>query len=326
VILVTGATGFVGSHLVDSLLARGDRVRVIARGTSNLRWIEGKPVEIVRADLGDRAALADAVRDVRAILHFGGRISAFSERDFMDANAGGTENLARAFLADAPEKTGRLFLYCSSLAAGGPGRVDESIPPRPISAYGRSKLEGERRALAILDGRARVVIFRPPAVYGPRDEAILKFLRLVARGWVLRPGPPGARFSLIHVRSLVQATMRAIDSETARGVYYVSDDRPCSWEDIGALAARILGVRVKTFGPPLPFTYMVTAGCEAVARITRKPPLLSFDKVREVREPLWVCDPGKARRDFGYSPGTDLDQGIEETVRWYRDNKWLRVD
>jgi len=335
VILVTGATGFVGSHLVDRVLARGERVRILMRGTSNLRWIEGKPVERARADLSDRAALREAVRGARMVLHFGGRISARTEGDFIEANAAGTENLARAFLDDAPDDTDRLFLYCSSLAAGGPARdatrvplphVREDDPPRPVSAYGQSKLEGERRLMAVLAGRTRVVILRPPAVFGPRDRGILKILRNVQQGWILDPTKPGALFSLISVGSLVEATVLALDSPAARGVYYLSDGSPLTWQDIGYLAARILGVRVRVIRFPIPLTLLITAGLETIARMTGRAPLLSLDKIRELRQSCWVCVPEKARREFGFVPSADLEGSFEETIRWYRGEGWLRSE
>ncbi len=321
-ILVTGATGFVGSHLVDRLLERGERVRILVRPTSNVRWIEGKPIERTAADLRDPGALEAAVRGVRAVLHFGGRISASRERDYMESNAEGTGNLARAFLESAPP--GGTFIYCSSLAAGGPGLpAREDDPPHPVSAYGRSKLQGEHRLREILDGRSRVVILRPAAVYGPRDRSILTFFRLVERGWIIVPTPPGAVFSLIDVGSVVDATIRVLDSPAALGIYYLGDGQSHTWDDVGTEAARALGVRARRIRIPFPLTFLATAGNEAVCRISGRPPLLSFDKIREIRQMSWVCASDRASADFGFHPLRDLRAGFEETVHWYRRAGWL---
>ncbi|MBD3161042.1 MAG: NAD-dependent epimerase/dehydratase family protein, partial [Candidatus Eisenbacteria bacterium] len=217
-ILVTGATGFVGSHVVDRLLEAGRTVRVTVRARSNLRWLEGKAIEPVEADLRDPARVQKAVEGTAAVLHFGGRIRGRRDQFFAD-NAVATSCLAEAFAAQAPANGTGLFLYCSSLAAGGPARdrsrglhpyVVEDDPPRPVSPYGESKLEGERR-LAAIEGRARIVIFRPPAIYGPRDEAILRFFRLIERGWLLLPRGRRARFSILHVSDLADATVRALE-------------------------------------------------------------------------------------------------------------------
>lgn len=332
-VLVTGASGFVGSHVVDALLRRGERVRVLVRGTSNLRWLQGKPVELARAGLDDPAALRGALRDVQTVLHFGGRISAPSERAFRLANAVGTENLGRAFAGSLDSGAGGTFLYCSSLAAGGPAgsrhpepypHVREEDPPQPVSAYGRSKLEGERRLPGALAGRARLVILRPSAVYGPRDEGVLFFLRTVERGWIPIPARRGATLSLIDVWGLVDATLRALDLQAAQGIYYVSDGLAHTWDDVGVIAARVLGVRARPLRMPYPITWLATLGLEGIGRLRGRAPILSFDKMREVRQSSWVSIPDRARMDLGFTPMTDLEKGFEETVRWYRKAGWLR--
>jgi len=231
-ILVTGATGFVGSHVVDRLLETGARVRVTVRATSNLRWLEGKSIECVEADLRNPEQLRSAVSGTRAVIHFGGKIRVRAKSEFMAANAVGTEVLARAFAAEAPKDGSGLFLYCSSLAAGGPApeterfpfpHIREEDPPRPVSPYGESKLEGEHR-LQALEGRARIVIFRPPAVYGPRDTGVFKFFRWLDKGLLVRPGREDASFSLIHVHDLAEATVMALENSRVRGLFYLYRD------------------------------------------------------------------------------------------------------
>jgi nucleoside-diphosphate-sugar epimerase len=152
---------------------------------------------------------------------------------------------------------------------------------------------------------------------------MLKFFRIVERGWIPIPTKRGAVFSLIDVQGLVDATLRALDLQAAQGVYYVSDGLSHTWEDIGALAARVMGVRARHVRVPYPVTWLATLGLEVIARIGGGAPLLSFDKLREMREVSWVCVPDRARRDFGFHPGTDIEKGFEETVRWYREIGWL---
>jgi nucleoside-diphosphate-sugar epimerase len=332
-VLVTGATGFVGSHVVDRLLAAGKPVRAIVRPTSNLRWLEGKPVERVVADLRDPSSLRQAVEGTTAVLHFGADIKAASAQAFLRSNADGTQRLAEAFASAAPADGSGLFLYCSSTAAGGPAppedrrpfrHVREDDPPGPVSAYGVSKLEGERR-LASLDGRARVVVFRPPPVYGPRDPAILRYFRTIQAGWLVLPSQKSATFSLIHVQDLAHAAVLALENPAARGLYYLSDGQAHSWQSVGRRSVQVLGAKARTLRVPIFVTAIVAAGAEIGGRLTGRPPLVGFGKVRELRQPCWVCLPDKATREFGFFPQVPMERGIEETIRWYLNQGWLRA-
>ena len=331
-IFVTGATGFVGSHLVDRLLERGYRVRALVRRTSNLRWLEGKPVERVLMDPRDRSGLRSALEGVGAVMHFAGRIRARVRREFFEANADVTESIAAAFRETAP--AGAVFLHCSSVAASGPApvgppastpRISEDDPPRPVSDYGESKLEGERR-LEVLRDHARTIIFRPPAVYGPRDEAVLVLLRWAQRGWFPIPARKGATFSMIHVSDLVDAALAALESPRARGIYTLGDGEVHRWEDVGETVARIFGRRLRAIRIPIGAAWLAAAAGEGLAALGGPAPLISFGKVREMRERSWVCLADKAVRDFGFHPRVREMEGMEETIRWYRAQGWLRSD
>lgn len=331
-VLITGATGFVGSHVMDRFLAAGMRVRVLVRSTSNPRWLEGKAVSRVVADLRDPASLDAAVAGTTAVLHFGGEIRSRDARGFLLANVEGTRALAAAFSRSLPPGSRGVFVYCSSLAAGGPAPdltrtpvpfVCEDDPPAPVSDYGWSKLEGER-ALDVLDEKARIVILRPPAVYGPRDPSILRFFQWIARGVLLMPARGGNHLSLIHVSDLAEAAFLSAQDQRARGAYYVSDGKVHTWEDVGTLAAGLIGVKVRTVRIPMTASWLVAALGELGARLGAGAPLLSFGKVREMRQKSWVCCHERATRDFGFSPRIGLREGLEETIRWYRNSGWLR--
>lgn len=329
---MTGGTGFAGSHAIDALLGHGIRVRAIVRATSDLRWIEGKEIETIQTDLDDPAGLRRAAEGCRAVLHFAGLTRARSIDEFHRANAAGTATLAKAFLDVASPARGAVFIYVSSLAAGGAAPLEErhpfphireSDPSIPVSPYGRSKLQGERE-LETIAQRMRTVILRPCAVYGPRDRDILRFFRWVGRGWVPRPAGGRRYLSLIHARDLARASVEALLHEGARGIYYLSDGSCHSWENLGRLAARVMGVRVPRWCPiPLPVLWVAALVAGGMARLGGKPPLIGTGKVRELRQARWVCLPSLAEAEFGFVPRIDVADGMEETVRWYRSVGWL---
>jgi nucleoside-diphosphate-sugar epimerase len=331
-VLITGGTGFVGSHVVDRFLAAGHPVRALVRTTSSLRWLEGKNVRRIVADLREPRGLDAAVEGVGTILHFGGEIRSRGSADFVRSNAEGTGALARAFARILPDSSKGTFVYCSSLSAGGPAPdlerrpfrfVCEEDPPRPVSDYGWSKLEGERR-LGVLSGKARVVVLRPPAVYGPRDPSVLRLFRWIRRGLLPLPSRGGNLLSLISVMDLAEAAYLSATVAGARGTYYVSDGRVHTWEDVGTLAAEIMGVRARVVRIPSPAAWAIAAFGEIGVRLGAGAPLLSFGKVREMRQKSWVCFHERASRDFGYQPHVKLREGLGETIRWYQDSGWLR--
>lgn len=330
-VLVTGGTGFVGSHLVERLVRRGWRVRLLVRPTSSLRWLEGRPIEYAYGDIRDKASLAGACVGVRGVFHFGGLTRAFSSGEFADANAQGTRNLAKA-LAErgAP---GAFFLYCSSMAAGGPGIPverdpspirTEADPPAPVTPYGRSKLDGEIALREVADAhtRFRYVILRPPAVYGPRDDALVAIFRLIRHGILPMPRGVAPRLSLIYVEDLVEAALKAVDAG-ARGTYYVSDGDEYSWSEVAELAAQLMAVQVRTIRVSRFAANLAASVAEAWGAVARTPAVFSRSKVEDLWQAHWVCLPEKARREWGFDPRFSLARGLEETLNWYRLNQWL---
>ncbi|HEY6572035.1 MAG TPA: NAD(P)-dependent oxidoreductase, partial [Candidatus Eisenbacteria bacterium] len=279
--VVTGASGFVGSHIADELLRRGARVRCILRRSSSRRWLEGKPLEIVVAPLEDAAALAEAVSGAAWIVHAAGLTSARSAAEFHEANVAGTERMLRAALTVGPGL--RRFLLISSQAAAGPSLdgmpVSEAHPPRPVSAYGDSKLRSEELVLQ-MRSRLPVCSIRPPAVYGPRDEATLKLFVAVKRH--LQPVlHRGGKFSLVHVEDLARACGLALEDDRAAGeIFFVAEPDATDYDQMGKVAKRALGTWAVRFEPP---SWLLSAGAlagEAIGALTNRPPFLSRQKLR----------------------------------------------
>jgi nucleoside-diphosphate-sugar epimerase len=323
--LVTGANGFVGSHLVSALLNEGARVRCLVRRTSDLRWIRELPVELVTGELSDRPSLLHAVSGVQRIYHLGGVTRAGSRESYFRANAGGTENLLSAALEAAPGIA--KFVYISSLAAAGPSRtgdpVREDMEPNPLSWYGMSKLEAEKICLSYSD-RLPVSILRPPPVYGPRDTDFLMYFRMISRrispalGWRARYA------SLVYVDDLVQACLIAGRHPDSRGrIFFVISDECVSYAELAAAVAGAMGRKVFTVHVPMAALSIAAAFQEAVSRVTRQTSLLNFQKVREFRERRWVCSGESIRKVIGFEPGFSSLAGIPLTVEWYRREGWM---
>jgi nucleoside-diphosphate-sugar epimerase len=321
---VTGASGFVGSHIVDELLRDGTRVRCLLRPGSSTRWLEGKPVEIVRLELGDLARLAEAVRDVHWIVHAAGLTHARSAAEFHAVNVGGTERMLRAAL----DSSGSLerFLLVSSQAAAGPSvdgtPVMETDLPTPVSPYGVTKLRAEELTL-LLKGRLPVVSIRPPAVYGPRDDALLKVFRLVKRH-VLPMLRPGGRFTLVHAEDLARAVRLALEDPSAAGqVYFVGEPEITDYEEFGACVTRALDTWATPFRPPGLVLQAAAVAGELWGAVRGKPPLLSRQKLREITAGDWICSSTKIRTQLGWVPRIHLEEGLRGTAAWYREAGWV---
>jgi nucleoside-diphosphate-sugar epimerase len=322
--LVTGASGFVGGHLVEALVARGWTARCLMRPASSARWLPPS-VEIAGGDVADGtpagvAALERAVRGTSVVFHLAAVTSARTDEDYLRVNARGTERLAGVIARVAPDAA---LVLCSSLAAAGPppsGRpAREGEPEHPVSAYGRSKLAAER---ALARAAVRSVIVRPSAVYGPRDVDILAAFRLAARGLALRLAPPGQRLSMIHARDLAAGLVTAAERD-ARGVYYMSDGVVHAWEGIIAALGDAVGRRPRIVAVPHAVVSLAAHADRTLARLMRRKPLLTPDRARELAEPEWTCDDTRARLELGYTSPTALADGFRETAEWYRAHGWL---
>jgi nucleoside-diphosphate-sugar epimerase len=323
--LVTGATGFVGSHLVDQLLERGQSVRCLVRKSSNLKYLKHPKIDFAYGGLDESTDWNAALADVDIVYHVAGLTFARRSKDYYEVNHRGTE----AVLAAALKHRGQIrkFVYISSLAAVGPGHdgrpVDEDTTPAPITPYGRSKLMGEEAARAIGD-LLPVTIVRPPAVYGPRDYALYELFKSIARGLAPTIGRRDKLISLVHADDLARGIILAGESEASTGrAYFISSDEVYSLKEMTALLARIFERRVRTIAIPRSLAYFVATAAEAATAISRKPPVINRDKVRDLSQLCWGCSIDRATRELGYSQQIPLEAGFRETIDWYRREGWL---
>lgn len=322
--LVTGASGFVGSHIVDDLLRRGVRVRCLLRPTSSRRWLEGKPVECTEGDVRDTEGLDDAVRGAAWIVHAAGLTHARTAAEFHEANSRGTENILAAAMRAGPAL--RRFVYISSQAAVGPScdghPIAEDAAPRPVSPYGKSKLDGEGLVMGAAN-RIPVVTIRPPTVYGPREEALYKFFRSVK--YHVRPHLGKARrFSVVYATDHARAVWESLNQDRAVGeIYFVGGPDITDYEEMGSTILRAMGTwAIRVPIPRIALQAGALAG-EALGVLTRRAPFFSREKFREITAGEWIVSSAKIRAHLGWAPEVPLEEGVRRTAAWYREAGWV---
>jgi dihydroflavonol-4-reductase len=324
-VLVTGSNGFIGSHAVETLLRRGYGVRCLVRRDSDRTWLKGLDVDFHTGELGDPASLETAIEGADWILHLAGRTKASSRETFFRANADGTANLLRAAVK---ARSGiRRFVYVSSIAAAGPDSgekpLTEDDPPRPVTWYGESKLEGERIAASYGD-RIPVTIIRPPVVFGPRDPDVLSFFRSVRSGFIPRLGGKDSWTGFVYVDDLVRGLVMAAESETASGrTYYLATEGALSWTGFGRMIAECLGKTAHCVPVPLTLLVAILLLNEAAGRLRGKTGILNLQKYPEYRNRFWRCDASRAERELGFRPAIRMEDAVARTSQWYREAGWL---
>jgi len=336
---VTGASGFIGGHLVETLLDRGCEVRCLVRPTTLGPHLRRPGIVRIDGTLTDPASYREAIAGCDAVFHLAGVVSAVPPVTMLRTNGGGTRRLADACAAlPTPPR----LVHVSSLAAAGPppaGRAfrDETDPALPISIYGRSKRDGEL-ALERRAGRLPVTIVRPGVVYGPGDTQGSQLFRMIRRtGLHIVVGFRTPPLSLVHVEDLVTllvaaaergetltAPNGAADSVGSRGYYLACDDRehPTYWQ-FGRRVAAALGCGVVVWPLWRWVGRSVGGATELAGRFSGQPSLLSRDKIREATVASWACSAAKAHSQLGFRPPLPLDARLRQTAEWFREHGWL---
>ena len=319
--LVTGANGFIGSHLVDQLLAAGCTVHGLVRESSNLKWLDASQVHLQKVDLARPDFIVPAMEELDYVFHCAGLTKAKSRSGYFQVNATACSNLYE----QCKKRGGRIkgIVHLSSLAATGPSPqgnlVDETTPCRPVTFYGQSKLAGEEIALS---QSLPVTVIRPPVVYGPREENFFTFIKLIQKGWGLQIGKAGKELSLIYVADLVQAMLQACHP-SRQASYFVTDGRVHAWDQVAKECARIMNVRIRTLKVPEGALTPVALFFELLARFSSKPALFDRQRMIDIRQSSWSASPAKFFKEFDFEPQYELSRGLTETINWYQQEKWL---
>jgi len=349
--LVTGANGFIGSHLIEALQDRGDSAFAMVRKTSNTDNLADRTVDFRYGSLGDADALAEAMAGVEVVFHVAGRTAAYSQAELDAANGEGTANV----MAAAKRAGVRRVVLVSSLEGAGASSHElaraEHHAPDPFTRYGRSKLAGEQAAWAARDN-AEVVIVRPPLVYGPRDVDVLQMIQSSNNRVVARPGWTDGHMSAVHVADLVRGILLAADQgktlprgevehvlsgagadyteagdasdPRGQGIYFFEDGGQHSIKSFGHDAARLLGKSAITL--PIPWSIAMASGWgnELLFKMLGKScPAYNSDKAAASFSEGWWCSSARARAELGYEPEYPLERGLEHTIAWLRDRKIL---
>lgn len=323
---ITGGTGFIGSHLVDYLM-RKDGWQIDCLVRNELKWLEGRDVTISKGDLFDLHLLNNRIKECDVIFHSAGVVKAPTFEAFDRGNVEATENLLRVAIKNKIPKV----VILSSLAAAGPSHgapLRESDPMRPVSRYGESKKRMEEMIKRIAaepeTSGTSITVIRPPAVYGPREQDILTIFKMAAKGLCPIIGNDSSTpISMVHVRDLVLGMdLAAKHLHEGLQTYYISGDPPITWEQFRQSAERALGKKVKALRIKPDWVQKIAAGLETVAGVFGAYPVLNREKAKEmVLE--WTCSIEKARTELNFHPKISLDEGVYETIQWYKNHHWI---
>lgn len=309
-VAVTGANGFIGRHLVRTLVEQGWQVRLLLRSDPTVPEWRGCPLQIVAGSLGDAVALERLVEGTNAVIHVAGLIKAATRSDFFRVNRDGTLALAQTVQRIAPQAH---FLHVSSLAAREP----------LLSDYAASKRAGEDAARAVLG--QQVTVLRPPAIYGPGDRETLLFFQLARKRLVPLLGAANARAAMLHVQDLVRLIARLAATAPSGQVLTAADARPdgYGWTEVLRTAADAVGNdRAQLVRAPTSLLRAV-ALIGDLGRLLGSAQMLNSQKLRELQHVDWAVRAGELAQAPGWAPHFDLKTGFADAVSWYRDHGWL---
>ncbi|MBR6436201.1 MAG: NAD-dependent epimerase/dehydratase family protein [Thermoguttaceae bacterium] len=340
---VTGATGFIGSLLVKTLLENGETVRCLVRASSNTERLNGLDVELRQTDFSDIDSLKSGIQGSDIVYHCAGCIKSLHKEEMYQVNCENTKRLAQACLnSDSAPR----FIFVSSLAAGGPMKGkdaplrEEWMTENPVSVYGRSKLAAEME-LRKISPNLPISVIRPPMVLGPGDKCSLKMFQVIQNsGFQLCPGWERKRYTVVFSEDVVKTLILAAEKGTRltdctesgnpensyqSGIYFVARDENPEYGELGELIGKKMGRKWTIawhFARPVFWTlsYII----DGVNRLRNQNSILNLDKAAEAIAGSWICSNEKAKRELGFVADGDLSSHLDEVIADYRARGWLK--
>ncbi len=330
-ILVTGASGFIGSFIVEEALRRGWNTWAAVRGSSSKQFLQDERINFIELNLSSEQQLTEQLRghDFDYVVHAAGVTKCLDKRDFFRINTEGTKNLVRALLA--LKMPLRRFVYLSSLSVFGAIReqqpyeeIRETDTPQPNTAYGQSKLEAEQWLDSAETATLPYVILRPTGVYGPRERDYFLMAKSIKQHSDFAVGYRRQDITFVYVADVVQAVFLACDHGQTGRKYFLSDGKVYQSATFSNLIRQELGnpwwLRITA---PIWVLRVVTFFGDKIGHLTGKISALNNDKYHILRQRNWRCDIKPAVDELGYKPEYPLERGVPITIKWYKDNKWL---
>lgn len=329
-ILITGASGFIGSFIVEEALRLGFETWAAVRKTSSKAYLQDERIHFLELNLSSEAQLMEQFRQHQFdyIVHAAGATKCLRKEDFYRTNTDGTVNLMRAVRNSGMNL--RKFIFISSLSVFGAIRerqpyteIKATDTPHPNTAYGRSKLDAEQQ-LAEVAGNIPYVILRPTGVYGPREKDYFLMAKSIKGHTDFAVGYRRQDITFVYVKDLVQAVFLAIEKGESGKAYFLSDGNVYQSTAFSDLIHAELGkpwwIRITA---PVFLLRIVTFLGDILGKATGKMTALNNDKYQILKQRNWRCDITPARKELGYTPRYDLKRGVKETIAWYKQNKWL---
>lgn len=324
-VLITGASGFVGFHLIEEALKNNLEVYAAVRKSSDISHLKDLPVKFVYPNFNDTISLLKDLKEnqYNYIVHAAGITKAMSAKEYDDVNAGYSHNLA---LAASESSAIKKFVLIGSLAAIGPlnrldGIITDDTLPAPVTSYGRSKLLAEEKVRSIPN--LSYTILRPTGVYGPRDRDIFIFFKQLTNGIEPYIGNIDQKLSFIYVTDLAKAAISTLHTGNNNNTYNLSDGGGYDRYELGRLTKEYLNLHPLKFHLPVNFVKLIANIAEKYSSLSNKASVLNREKLNELMAVNWSCDIEPAKSDLGFSPEYNLEAGVAATLKWYKSNKWL---
>lgn len=331
-IAITGASGFIGSFLVEEALKKGLETYAIIRSTSSKKYLTDPRINFIDFNLSSKSEMFDQFIELKSrgivfdyFIHNAGATKVVHKNDYLEVNFNYTKNLVEALIES--ECIPKKFIYMSSLAAYGPGDpisglpIKESDIPKPLTLYGKSKLASEQYIRSI--DEIPFIIIRPTGVIGPRDTEFISFYKTINRSIEPYIGSPNQLLTFIYIEDLIQLIFKAINSEVINKSYFATDGISYTGEEFASVVKKVLHKKTIRIVFPKAVIKPIALLSEHASRMFGKPSILNSEKYKEFTALNWLCDSEPAKLELNFEPEYDLKKGIEKSVLWFKENKIL---